>query len=145
MANISFRKYDGPYYPIGNLLKYDGRELQHIELVFKQQTNVEGYTITPITKYILPLDRNVPGMEIEFFEIQRARGPGRQGCHVVYAIFPKDGKSYNNQLVVAQTAGFEIPIDGEEAYDYELTYRNNNNGFMTKSISVIGFTNLKLL
>lgn len=145
MANISFRKYDGQYNPIGDLSGYEGRKLQHIELVFKQQTNVEGYTITPITKYILPLDRNVPDMEIEFFEIQRAKGPGRQGCHVVYAIFPKDGKSYNNQLVVAQTAGFEIPIDGEEAYDYELFYRSNDNRGMKKTISVIGFTNLKLL
>lgn len=145
MANISFRKYDGSYYPIRNLLKYDGRELRHIELVFKQQTSVEGYIITPITKYILPLDRDVPGMEIDYFELQRAKGPGRQGCHVVYAIFPEDGKSFNNQLVVAQTTGFEIPIDGEEAYDYELYYRSNDNRFLKKTISVIGYINLELL
>lgn len=145
MANISFRKYDGPYQPIGNLSKYDGRELQHIELVFKQQTSAEGYVITPITKYIIPLDRNIPGMEIDCFKVERAEGPGRQGCHVVYAIFPEDGKSFNNQLVVAQTTGFEIPIDGEEAYDYELFYRSNDNMGMKKTISVIGYTNLKLL
>lgn len=145
MGTVSFKKNHGEAYsPITQLAKYQGQNLQHIDLIIKDLATVKDITFARDTRYVLSLDINEPGVDIESFRVEYGT-IYKTDCYVAYSAYLKNGKSKVEKLIGIELMGGIIPIDSEKGYDCTLYYAKNTVHGIKYEVSVVGFRNIKLL
>ncbi len=156
MGIVSFKKNLGEAYsPITQLAKYQGKDLQHIDLIIKElataknisfarEITAENISFAREIRYVLSLDINEPGVDIEKFRVEYGT-LYKTDCYVAYSAYLKHGKSNMEKLIGIELLGGIIPIDSEQGYDCMLYYAKNTVRGIKYEVSVVGFRNIKLL
>lgn len=147
MGTVSFQKNNGEaYFPMSDLEKYDGKNLSHIDLIFRPLASVEGMTLSKGIRYVIGVDAEALGVSVKEFCCTCQKRFGVSNCFISYTASGKVGMP-ENTLVGIEPISIAFSVDGEDSYDYNFYFVvNTGQGLKRRpyEVAVVGFRNLEL-